>query len=190
LLFRVSAVVGADSAPVALTTDGLTIIRLPNRSTGAEPWPDGVIAFTDAGGVGYFAVAGEYNDTITVLSLGGTVVAQIELQQSDFPSDLPRNLEDWSHAPFRPDSATAFQYAGHRSLAFSLKHAGAVGVWRVDDVNAIEMVSVVKVGDADEGTPTTESSIGTEGISANGRGLIVTANEGESSISLVAPLGR
>jgi hypothetical protein len=190
LLFRVSAVVGAEDAPMTLTTEGLTIIRLPNRSTGAEPWPDGVIAFTDARGDGYFAVAGEYNDTFTVLSLGGTVVAQVELQQSDFPSDLPRNLEDWSHAPFRPDSVTAFEYAEHRYLAFSLKHAGAVGVWRVDDVHAIELVSVVKVGDADAGTPTTESSIGTEGISANRRGQIVTANEGESSISLVAPLGR
>ena len=63
-----------------------------------------------------------------------------------------------------------------------------MGVWRVDEVTDIQLASVVKIGDAEGGTPETESTIGTEGISATSLGVIVTANEGESSASLVRPL--
>ena len=78
--------------------------------------------------------------------------------------------------------------ADARAQQQSHSHAGAVGVWRVDSVDAIALASAVKIGDADGGTASTESTIGTEGISAGPGGLIVTANEGESSASLVAPL--
>jgi hypothetical protein len=134
--------------------------------------------------------AGEYNDTFSVFTTAGELVQQVEILPADMPGDLPRNIEDWSDAPFRPDSVVPFSYGGHRYLAFSLKHSGAVGVWNVDDVNDIQLASVVKVGASEMGTPTTESSLGSEGISANDQGLILTANEAESSVSLVAPLIR
>jgi len=190
MLFSVDDVLGTEDQVRTVNGDTLTITRLPDRSTGAEPWPDGVACFMDAAGRDYFVVAGEYNDTFTVLDLDGRVVNHVELVPTDFPSDLPRNIEDWSHAPFRPDSIAPFQFEGHSYLAFSLKHAGAVGVWLVDDVEAITLSSVIKIGRTDGGTPVTESTIGVEGISAGPNGLIVTANEGESSASLVGPVLR
>ena len=117
-----------------------------------------------------------------------TMVQHVEIMPEDMPSDLPRNIESWSQAPFRPDSVSAFQFDDHPYLAFSLKHAGAVGVWSVDDLSDIRLVSVVKVGRDDGGTSVTESTIGTEGISAHSGGLILTANEDESSVSVVGPL--
>lgn len=47
-------------------------------------------------------------------------------------------------------------------------------------------VQAVKVGRDEMGTPTTASTVGTEGIAATADGAaIVTANEGESSASLI-----
>ncbi len=188
LLFQLSAVLDADGTLVETSSDQLSVVRLPNRSSGAEPWPDGVHSFVDASGAEYFVVAGEYNDTLTVLDLDGTLVVNHEIQPANMPGDLPRNLESWNHAPFRPDSLASFHYDGHSYIAASLKHAGAVGVWRVDDPLTIQIADVVKIGFDDQGTATTESTIGTEGISASAAGLVLTANEEESSVSLVAPL--
>ena len=188
MTFSVAGVVGDGNSVRTVAAETLRIETLPNRSTGAEPWPDGVACFADAQGRDYFVVAGEYNDTFSVFSLSGDFVTQVEITQNQMPSSLPRNIEDWSHAPFRPDSIAPFQYQGHSYLAFSLKHAGAVGVWLVDEVMDIRFVSAVKVGRNDAGTPVTESSVGTEGISAGSNGLVLTANEGESSASLVGPL--
>ena len=113
-----------------------------------------------------------------------------EIQPSDMPGDLPRNLESWNNAPFRPDSLASFKFHGHSYLAASLKHSGAVGIWLADDAANLEVAHVVKVGFDDEGDAVTESSIGTEGISANSSGVVLTANEGESSVSLVRPLSQ
>ena len=52
----------------------------------------------------------------------------------------------------------------------------------------IQISHVVKVGFDDQGDATNESTIGTEGISATSDGVILTANEEESSVSIVAPL--
>lgn len=190
LTFRISELLkDADSEVVVeRSSSEMKITRIPNRPDGAEPWPDGVAAFNTLDGTEYFVSAGEFNDTFSVFELDGSFVTQVLIHASDMPGDLPRNLEDWCKAPFRPDSVAAFFYQGHRYLAFSLKHAGAVGIWRVDQVNAIELAGVVKVGFSDEGDSETESSIGTEGIAATSGGLILTANEGESSVSLVKPL--
>ncbi len=188
LTARIDELIDDGQAIRQVSSDDLAITRLPNRSTGAEPWPDGVASFVDGSGQDYFVVAGEYNDTFSVFSLDGELINHIEIQPSDMPSDLPRNIEDWSHAPFRPDSVAPFSFQGHTYLAFSLKHAGAVGVWLADDAESIEFVSVVKIGRADGGTPITESTIGTEGISAGSNGLVITANEDESSASLVGPI--
>ena len=190
LIFRISTLL--EDAPVDTlvekSTADVTITRIPNRADGAEPWPDGVARFTTMEGTEYVVTAGEFNDTFSIFDWDGTFVTQVMIQASDMPGDLPRNLEDWCKAPFRPDSVAPFGYQGHSYLAFSLKYAGAVGVWRVDEVTDIQLASVVKIGDAEGGTPETESTIGTEGISATSLGVIVTANEGESSASLVRPL--
>lgn len=188
LVFSVAEVLSLNTDIVEVTRSALTISRLPNRSSGAEPWPDGLTAFQDTTGTDYFVTAGEYNDTFTIFDLEGAMIRHVEIMPQEMPSDLPRNIESWSHAPFRPDSVSAFQYDGHPYLAFSLKHAGAVGVWSVADLSDIHLVSVVKVGRDDGGTSVTESTIGTEGISAHSGGLILTANEDESSVSVVGPL--
>ncbi|MCA9541467.1 MAG: hypothetical protein KC620_21365, partial [Myxococcales bacterium] len=72
--------------------------------------------------------------------------------------------------------------------AFSLKHAGAVGVWRIDDPQNPVASSMIKVGKDEGAGPNEASTLGTEGISAHDSGRIVTANEKESSASLIAPL--
>jgi hypothetical protein len=188
LIFRISELLSEDGSPTAFVSDDFATVTLPNRSGGAEPWPDGINVLTDALGAEYFVVAGEYNDTLTVLDLDGQVVTNYEIQPSDMPGDLPRNLESWNNAPFRPDSLASFNYGGHNYLAASLKHAGAVGVWLVDDPQNIQIAHVVKVGFDDQGDATNESTIGTEGISATSEGVILTANEKESSVSMVLPL--
>lgn len=164
------------------------IAKLPLRSDGAEPWPDGVVGFLDGEAQQHFMVAGEYNDTLYLLDSDGAPSTQIELNPAEFPSDLPRNLESWSLAPFRPDSLASFSFDHQVYIAASLKHSGAVGVWRVTDPDSIELTDVVKVGEHDPGGPDSESTIGTEGIAATSAGLILTANEEESSVSLVGPL--
>ncbi len=187
LLFRRSALLDGATGVVERTSDDVTVVRLPDRPDGAEPWPDGVHRVVDAAGAEHFVVAGEYNDTLHVLALDGTHEAQVLIDPADMPGDLPRNVEPGSFAPFRPDSLAAFRWQGHAYVAASLKHAGAVGVWRFDDVADVRIAGVVKVGAADEGTANTESTIGMEGISA-ADGVVVTANEAESSVSLVLPL--
>ena len=164
-----------------------TIVRLPDRPDGAEPWPDGIHRVVDAAGVEHFVVAGEFNDTLHALALDGRHEAQVVIDPAQMPGDLPRNAEDWSKAPFRPDSLAPFTFEGHSYVAASLKHAGAVGVWRFDDVQAITLEQVVKIGADEQADPLYGSSLGTEGISAAG-GRIVTANEDESSASLIVPL--
>jgi hypothetical protein len=181
LTFRLSEL---PAAPAALTSDDLTVSLLENRSGGAEPWPDGVHRFTDKDGVEHFAVAGEFNDTVHLFGLDGTFEAQLELGAADLPGDFPRAEPP---AALRPDSVAGFTYDGIAYLALSLKHVGAVGVVRVDDASAPRLVQVVKIG-AEDGGADGESLIGTEGISAHDSGVIVTANEDESSASLVSAL--
>jgi len=180
-LFRVSALVGL-SAP---TSRDVNVVRLPKNELGKDPWPDGVAAFTDKTGAEYFAIAGEWNDTLMVIDAAGKLVANVDIRASDMPSDLPRDTSG-EPPPFRPDSLAMFRFGGEAHLAVSLKHAGAVGIWDVGDATAPRFTAVVKVGKADSGTPSTPSSIGTEGIAATPTGdSIVCANEGEGSVSLV-----
>lgn len=190
LTFRVSEIV-TDTEPQNIGPVGpgdderISITKIPNREDGAEPWPDGVAHFVDQEGTSWFVTAGEFNDTLAIFSKDGAFHRQIEIREEDMPGDLPRNLEEWSLAPFRPDSIAPFSRDGRTYLAFSLKHAGAVGVWSVEDVDKIELVQVIKVGANEMGSADTESSLGMEGISANNQGMILTANEKESSVSLV-----
>jgi DNA-binding beta-propeller fold protein YncE len=178
--FQVSALANAAAPTVA----DLQIVTLPNNSLGAEPWPDGAIGFQDASGVDFYAVAGEYNDTLTILDTAGTVVSTVEIDASLIPAEFPRGAED--SPPFRPDSLTRFTHGGKAHVAASLKNSGSVGVWDVSDAAAPKFLQAVKVGKNETAAATEESTVGAEGISAAADGsAIVTANEGESTASLI-----
>lgn len=180
VFFQVSALANA-AAPTAAD---LKIVTLPNNTLGAEPWPDGAIGFQDISGVDFYAVAGEYNDTITILDTAGTVVSKVEIDASLIPAEFPRGAED--SPPFRPDSLTRFTYGGKAHVAASLKNSGSVGVWDVSDAAAPKFLQAVKVGKNETAAATEESTVGAEGISAAADGsAIVTANEGESAASLI-----
>lgn len=186
VFFRVSELLaGAGEEVVERPVADFTLTPYPNREDGAEPWPDGLTRMRDASGAEHFVASGEYNDTFAFFTPAGVFERQVAISQADLPSDFPRNIEDWSLAPFRPDSVAAFREGGKQYLAFSLKHAGAVGIWQADDLASVRVVGVAKVGLTEGGTPVTESTLGTEGIAAAEGGIIVTANEGESSASLV-----
>jgi len=188
--FKVSDVLALGESVVYSTDPVVSIIDLPLRSDGAEPWPDGIAHFTSPDGLDWFVVAGEYNDTLHLLDGLGVPTFQYEIDPSEMPSDLPRNIESWSLAPFRPDSVTTFTMDIAPDSVFvgaSLKHSGAVGVWDVSSPSELALQGVVSVGFNDEGTPVTESTIGTEGIASFQGGMLITANEEESSVSVVAP---
>ena len=189
LFFSRSALVGDDPEQVLHhALDAVTVTPYPRRDDGAEPWPDGVQCFVDGSGEVHFVAAGEYNDTLAFFDITGGFEGQVRLASADFPADLPRNLESGSFAPFRPDSLAVLDVDGQAWLAASLKHAGAIGVWDVSDGIPSGPFAVIKVGYTDTGTPETESSLGTEGIAAGisaGRPVVLTANERESSVSLV-----
>lgn len=193
LVFSRSAILegageGAGEGIVEVDGDTLTLTRLPDRADGAEPWPDGLASFVDGEGIERFVVAGEFNDTLHTLDLSGAVIGSVTITADLVPSDFPRSTADGENAPFRPDSVATFTYQGVPYGAVSLKHAGAVGVWDLSDPTAPAVAGMVKIGFAEGASSSEESTLGTEGISAHDSGVIVTANEGESSASLVAPL--
>lgn len=189
LIFSRTALLdGAGDAVVEVDGNALNIVRLPDRADGAEPWPDGLAAFTDATGTERFVVTGEFNDTLHTLALDGALLGSVTISEDMVPGDFPRVTDPESNAPFRPDSVAAFTYEGVPYGAVSLKHSGAVGVWDLSDPTDIYPVSMVKVGAREGASSAEESTLGCEGISAHDSGLIVTANEDESSASLVAPL--
>ena len=188
--FSLSEVTANGGGEITSEDSRVNISTLPLRSDGAEPWPDGIANFSLPDGNNWFIVTGEYNDTLHLLNALGEPIYQYEIDPNEMPSDLPRNIESWSLAPFRPDSVTTFTMEASPESVFvaaSLKHSGAVGVWDVADPSALVLQGVVSVGDNDEGTPETESTIGTEGIASFDGGVIITANEEESSVSLVVP---
>ena len=181
-LLRLSALAGI----VDPTSADVQIVALPQDSLGRDPWPDGVTRFVDAAGGEHFAIAGEANDTLIVVDGSGTVVANVDVRDSDIPADFPR---DGSWGPlFQPDSVSSFAWQGNSYLALSLKAAGAIGVWDTGDAMAPRFISAVKVGQDELARPGDASSIAPEGVSASSSfGFVLTANEGESSVSLVLP---
>jgi hypothetical protein len=181
-LFRLSALSAKSDASDA---DADAIVALPANSIGQAAWPDGVTRFADGQGKEHFAVAGEGNDVIYLVDTQGALVASLELGAQDIPTDFPR---DGTWGPlFRPDSITSFRFSGESYLAASLKACGAVGLWKVSDMTNASFVQAIKIGAKESSDATQESSVGSEGISATGTGLILIANELESSVSLVAP---
>lgn len=164
------------------TQDDTTLTIVPSNMLGDLPWPDGVMNFVANNGAEYFATANEYNDTFSIFTLQGELVQNIEIHGNDISSEFPRA----GYPAFRPDSVTTLRYQHGTYLAFSLKNAGAVGVWDVSDTANVRFASAVKVGNRQE-TAQEESEVGPEGITATASGAIVTANEKESSVSLVVP---
>ncbi|MBW2735102.1 MAG: hypothetical protein JRH20_22195, partial [Deltaproteobacteria bacterium] len=182
-LFRLSALL-----PLEAPTDANAevIVKLPQNSIGQDAWPDGVALVVDGEGKEHFVIAGEGNDMFYLLDGSGAITSAVEINASDIPAAYPR---DGSWGPlFRPDSVTAMRWEEQSYVAFSLKASGAVGIWNVTVPQSVTFVQTIKVGADEQATTETESSVGTEGIAASSDfGFIVTANEAESSVSLVLP---
>lgn len=184
LFFRVSALAGVANP----TTADVTVVRLPDNALGAGPWPDGVTRFVAGDGVEYFATAGEWNDTFCVLKADGTVVANVDISARDLPESLPRVIQE-DYPLFSPDSIVPFHYGDRSYLAFTLRHAGAVAVYDVTDATAPAYRTAIAVGDDETGGKDEDgSTIRPEGIAAAADGaFLLTANEEESSVSLIVP---
>ena len=181
-LLRISELEGIDKP----TDAQVKIVRLPKNALGQDPWPDGVARFVDGGGRELFAAAGEANDTFHIFDAEGTLVHQLEISPNDIPAAYPR---DGSWGPlFRPDSVASLVWHDKAYLGFTLKASGAVGIWDVSDASAPRLSALVKVGKDETAGADQPSTISPEGIAASSEsGMIITANEGESSASLIQP---
>ena len=163
-----------------------TIVSLPLGPLGDGAWPDGVVRL--AGTADTFAVAGEWNDTLTVLTGAGDVLASLLLDRATVPVGLPYAVDEGT-PPLSPDSLTTFQHAGRTFVATTLRHAGAVMVLDVTDPAEPVVARVVGVGAHEAGGRDADgSTVRPEGVAAapDGRALVV-ANEGEATVSLVRP---
>jgi len=184
-LFRVSEV----AAKAAPSSDDLRIVPLPANALGALPWPDGVARCVGPDGSEFFVVAGEWNDTFSILDGAGTIRSTTEISPRDIPADLPRVIDEGSPL-FSPDSVACFVRGGRVHGAFTLRHAGAVAVYDLSDPGAPTFVQAIAVGREERGAADENgSTVRPEGISATSDGgVVVVANEQESSLSLILPL--
>jgi hypothetical protein len=184
-LFRVSDILEISNP----TSDDIEIIALPPNALGALPWPDGITSFEDQTGTEYFAIAGEWNDTLLILDHGGTVVANLDISSQEIPEHFPR-VEDEGSPLFSPDSLTSFIAAGRTYLGATLRHSGVVALWDVSDISSISFAMAIPVGKNEMGGADEEgSTIRPEGITAAKDGsFILVANEEESSVSLIVPV--
>jgi len=171
------------------TSETMTLIALPPNALGALPWPDGITRFNDMNGEEHFAVAGEWNDTILLLDAAGDVITNLPIALGDIPEMLPR-VEDEGSPRFSPDSLTTFVHDGRTHIAVTLRHSGAIAIWDVSDPIAPVFCMAVGVGKTEAGADDENgSTIRPEGITASPHGeWLLTANEGESSVSLVRSL--
>ena len=166
----------------------LKIVKLPPNALCAYPWPDGVLAFEDARGEEFFAIAGEWNDQLIIVDRDGNTIANKEITPRELPESLPR-IVDGASPYFSPDSLAGFKLDGVPYLALTLRHAGAVLIYDVSSAESPTCPTTVKVGQSEAGGADADgSTIRPEGVSAASDGrFIVTANEGESSVSLIVP---
>ena len=170
------------------TSDDVKIVELPPNALGAKPWPDGIARFEDAQGAERFAIAGEWNDTLIVIDREGEVLANAELSPNDLPDSLPRVVDPGSPL-FSPDTLAPFVFGAKSYLAVSLRHAGAVAVYDVSNAASPAFRTAIAVGEKETGKADKDgSAIRPEGICAAPDGsFVLTANEQESSVSLVLP---
>lgn len=185
VVLRVSALRGVDDPSSA----DVQIVALPANALGAKPWPDGVGRFQDGAGAERFAVAGEWNDTLTVLDGEGRVVASVDVDAADIPRSLPRVVKA-DYPLFSPDSVATFQHGGRSWVGLSLRHSGALAFYDVTDAAAITFGGALAVGDDERGGQDEDgSTVRPEGVAAAPDGsFVICANEGESSVSLVVPV--
>ncbi|MDR0965456.1 MAG: hypothetical protein LBM75_02940 [Myxococcales bacterium] len=185
-IFDISAL--PDEAQLTSEHAAVKIVKLPPNDLGAFPWPDGVLVFDDADGQEFFAIAGEWNDRLIVVDRDGTAIANEELSPRQLPESLPRVVDSGSPL-FSPDSLAGFTYDGVPYLAVTLRHSGAVAFYDVSNAAAPAYRSAVKVGQNEQGGIDEDgSTVRPEGICAASDGrFVATANEGESSVSLILP---
>jgi DNA-binding beta-propeller fold protein YncE len=172
--------------PALTSEDGaVTIVRLPDDAIGAGPWPDGIGRF-EVAGTEYFAIAGEWNDTFTIVDGTGAIIASEAIAPADIPTTLPRVIDEGSPR-FSPDSVATFVWSKRAHVAFTLRHSGAVAIYDVSNPVKPVFATAVGVGQNEGGNQDEDgSTIRPEGIAASTNGeYLVVANEGESSVSLV-----
>ena len=176
---------------VSSDSEAVSIVKLPPNDLGAYPWPDGILRFEDASGTEFFAIAGEWNDRLLVVDRNGAAVANKEISQSDVPPSFPRVIDSGSPL-FSPDSLAGFSYGGRPYVAVTLRHAGAVAYYDMSDAAAPAWRTIVKVGQNEQGgQDESGSTVRPEGICAAQDGsYVLTANEKESSVSLIIPADK
>ena len=159
------------------------IVQLPPNPANQNPWPDGIVSFTLDNKI-YFAIAGEWNDTIIIIDDSGNVISNTYITEKDVPTNFPC-VEDTDSPRYSPDSITAYIHNNKQYIASTLKFAGAVIVYDVSDPAKPVMQFVEKVGEEDIQECTKKgSTVSPEGISA-GSGYIWTANEKENSVTVI-----
>ncbi len=185
-VFKISDVLShakSDNALIELTEQDIKIVALPQNDKGENAWPDGIITF-DIAQKPYFVIAGEWNDTIITLDQTGELVSNVKIRETEVPSNYPCAI-DVQTPLYSPDSLTMFVHDQHSYVAATLRHAGAVIVYNFDDPTRPAFAGIAKVGSKDNTSCDKAGSIvRPEGISATSDG-IWTANEGESSVSLI-----
>ncbi len=177
----------SDLLEPALTSEDptITIVRLPDDDVGAGPWPDGIGRF-QVEGAEYFAIAGEWNDTFTIVDGSGAVIANHAINPADIPTTLPRVLDEGSPR-FSPDSVATFVWSDRAHVAFTLRHSGAVAFYDLSIPANPFFAAAVGVGQHEGGNRDEDgSTVRPEGLAASFHGeYLVVANEGESSVSLL-----
>ncbi len=162
------------------------IVALPPGPTGAGPWPDGI---AHVGG-DVFAVAGEWNDTVTLVDAVGEVRAVLPLTTQTLPPGMPHVVDEGTPA-LSPDSLAVTSWGSRQWLVTTLRHAGAVMLIDVSAPADPFVVATVAVGALESGGRDADgSTVRPEGVAAapDGR-FVVVANEAESSVSLLVELG-
>lgn len=185
-IFKISEVMAqsvGDNGIIELDESAVKIVALPTNEAQAQPWPDGIVSF-DIGGKSYFVIAGEWNDTIITLDTEGNVVSNIQIKESEVPSNYPC-VKNGSDPLYSPDSLAVFTKNGKTFVAATLRHAGAVIVYDYSTPASPKFSAIAKVG-ANDSTACSKdgSSVKPEGISSDGE-LIWVANEKESSVSVI-----
>lgn len=184
-IFKISAVLAKAQANGVTELDeaDVKIVSLPVNDAEAQPWPDGILSI-DIDGKSYFVIAGEWNDTIITLDAEGNVISNMQIKESEVPSNYPC-VHNGSDPLYSPDSLASFKKNGKTYIAATLRHAGAVIVYDYSKPATPVFSAIAKVGENDS-TSCSEggSSVRPEGISTDGT-LIWVANEKESSVSVI-----
>lgn len=158
------------------------IVQLPANAAGANPWPDGVVAF-DVDDKTYFAIAGEWNDTLIIVDTAGNVVSNTMITEREVPTSYPC-IEDNESPRYSPDSVTSFEACDKVYVAATLRFAGAVIIYDVTNPAVPAFAHIESVGESDvTGCSKEGSKVYPEGISS-GNQYIWTANEGENSVTV------